>query len=112
MEVVPKDPHSCVSHSIKPTEEMFYLEHANEKIVCPDIDGFYPASVTPTVKWYLVRWTCFGSRGIAVKAMVGMRAMGLCFSLPSDETINEAFLILIALFPFSSRVKLLFLERN
>ncbi|XP_064020807.1 interleukin-1 receptor accessory protein isoform X3 [Pogoniulus pusillus] len=53
LEVVPKDPHSCVSHSIKPTEEMFYLEHANEKIVCPDIDGFYPASVIPTVKWYL-----------------------------------------------------------
>ncbi|XP_063264120.1 interleukin-1 receptor accessory protein-like isoform X1 [Prinia subflava] len=53
LEVVPKDQHSCVSHSIKPTEEMFYLEHANQKITCPDIDGFYPASVTPTVKWYL-----------------------------------------------------------
>ncbi|XP_040469044.1 interleukin-1 receptor accessory protein isoform X1 [Falco naumanni] len=52
LEVVPKDQHSCVSHSIKPTEEMFYLEHASE-IVCPDIDGFYPASVTPTIKWYL-----------------------------------------------------------
>ncbi|XP_009080616.1 PREDICTED: interleukin-1 receptor accessory protein [Acanthisitta chloris] len=53
LEVVPKDQQSCVSHSIKPTEEMFYLEHANQKIICPDIDGFYPASVTPTVKWYL-----------------------------------------------------------
>ncbi|XP_071608400.1 interleukin-1 receptor accessory protein isoform X1 [Heliangelus exortis] len=53
LEVVPKDQHSCVSHSIKPTEEMFYLEHTNEKIICPDIDGFYPASVTPSVKWYL-----------------------------------------------------------
>ncbi|XP_068020164.1 interleukin-1 receptor accessory protein isoform X4 [Melanerpes formicivorus] len=53
LEVVPKDPDSCVSHLIKPTEEVFYLEHANEKIVCPDIDGFYPATVTPTVKWYL-----------------------------------------------------------
>ncbi|XP_041261953.1 interleukin-1 receptor accessory protein isoform X1 [Onychostruthus taczanowskii] len=53
LEVVPKDQHSCVSHSIKPMEEMFYLEHANQKITCPDIDGFYPASVTPTVKWYL-----------------------------------------------------------
>ncbi|CAN8190679.1 unnamed protein product [Coccothraustes coccothraustes] len=53
LEVVPKDQHSCVSHSIKPTEEMFYLEHANQKITCPDIDGFYPAGVTPTVKWYL-----------------------------------------------------------
>ncbi|XP_069648511.1 interleukin-1 receptor accessory protein isoform X4 [Haliaeetus albicilla] len=53
LEVVPKDQHSCVSHSIKPIEEMFYLEHYHEKIICPDIDGFYPASVTPTVKWYL-----------------------------------------------------------
>ncbi|XP_050164198.1 interleukin-1 receptor accessory protein isoform X3 [Myiozetetes cayanensis] len=53
LEVVPKDQHSCVSSSIKPTEEMFYLEHTNQKIICPDIDGFYPASVTPTVKWYL-----------------------------------------------------------
>uniref|UniRef100_A0A8B9EES7 Interleukin-1 receptor accessory protein n=1 Tax=Anser cygnoides TaxID=8845 RepID=A0A8B9EES7_ANSCY len=52
LEVVPKDQDSCVSHSIKPTEQKFYLEHANEKIICPDIDGFYPASVTPTVKWY------------------------------------------------------------
>ncbi|XP_010144907.1 PREDICTED: interleukin-1 receptor accessory protein [Eurypyga helias] len=52
LEVVPKDKGSCVSHSVKPTEMMFYLEHANERITCPDIDGFYPASVTPTVKWY------------------------------------------------------------
>ncbi|XP_046754468.1 interleukin-1 receptor accessory protein isoform X3 [Gallus gallus] len=52
LEVVPKDQGSCVSHSIKPVEQMFYLEYANEKITCPDIDGFYPASVTPTVKWY------------------------------------------------------------
>ncbi|XP_053930249.1 interleukin-1 receptor accessory protein isoform X3 [Cuculus canorus] len=52
LEVVAKDHQSCVSHSIKPTEEMFYLEHFNEKIICPAIDGFYPASVTPTVKWY------------------------------------------------------------
>ncbi|PKK20928.1 interleukin 1 receptor accessory protein [Columba livia] len=52
LEVVAKDPHSCVSHSIKPAEQMLYLEDADEKIICPDIDGFYPAGVTPTVKWY------------------------------------------------------------
>uniref|UniRef100_A0A8B9T8I9 Interleukin 1 receptor accessory protein n=1 Tax=Anas platyrhynchos TaxID=8839 RepID=A0A8B9T8I9_ANAPL len=57
LEVVSKDQDSCVSHSIKPTEQKFYLEHANEKIICPDIDGFFPASVTPTVKWYQVRST-------------------------------------------------------
>lgn len=53
-----------MSQAIKPIEEMFYLEHTNEKIVCPDIDGFYPASVTPTVKWYLVRRTHLGSGGM------------------------------------------------
>ncbi|XP_073215134.1 interleukin-1 receptor accessory protein isoform X6 [Lepidochelys kempii] len=52
LEVVQKDQTSCVSQSIKPTEELFYLEHTNEKIICPDIDGFYPPSVTPTVNWY------------------------------------------------------------
>ncbi|KFU84276.1 Interleukin-1 receptor accessory protein, partial [Chaetura pelagica] len=52
LEVVPKDQHSCVSHSVKPTEQMFYLEDTSE-IICPDIDGFYPASITPTVQWYL-----------------------------------------------------------
>lgn len=55
LEVVQKDQFSCVSHSIKPTEQLFYLEYTNEKIICPDIDGFYPPSVTPTVNWYRVR---------------------------------------------------------
>ncbi|XP_042699797.2 interleukin-1 receptor accessory protein isoform X1 [Chrysemys picta bellii] len=52
LEVVQKDQDSCVSQSIKPTEELFYLEHTNEKIICPDIDGFYPPSIKPTVHWY------------------------------------------------------------
>ncbi|KAM9126720.1 interleukin-1 receptor accessory protein [Pangshura tecta] len=52
LEVVQKDQTSCVSQSIKPTEELFYLEHTNEKIICPDIDGFFPPSVSPTVNWY------------------------------------------------------------
>ncbi|XP_038272005.1 interleukin-1 receptor accessory protein isoform X4 [Dermochelys coriacea] len=52
LEVVQKDQTSCISQSIKPTEELFYLEHTNEKIICPDIDGFYPPSVMPTVNWY------------------------------------------------------------
>ncbi|XP_074860315.1 interleukin-1 receptor accessory protein [Carettochelys insculpta] len=52
LEVVQKDQGSCISQSIKPTEELFYLDHAYETIVCPDIDGFYPPSVTPTVNWY------------------------------------------------------------
>ncbi|XP_044885886.1 interleukin-1 receptor accessory protein isoform X1 [Mauremys mutica] len=52
LEVVQKDQTSCVSQSIKPTEELFYLEHTNGKIICPDIDGFYPPSVRPTVNWY------------------------------------------------------------
>nr|XP_025034238.1 interleukin-1 receptor accessory protein isoform X1 [Pelodiscus sinensis] len=52
LEVVQKDQNSCVSQSIKPTEQLLYLEYTNEKIVCPDIDGFYPPSITPTVNWY------------------------------------------------------------
>ncbi|OXB62992.1 hypothetical protein ASZ78_006394 [Callipepla squamata] len=56
LEVVTKDQGSCVSHSIKPAEQMFYMEYANEKIVCPDIDGFYPVGVTPTIKWYQGSW--------------------------------------------------------
>ncbi|XP_014462600.1 interleukin-1 receptor accessory protein isoform X3 [Alligator mississippiensis] len=52
LEVVQKDPGSCVSRAIKPMEEMFYLEHANEVIPCPDIDGFYPPSAKPAIKWY------------------------------------------------------------
>uniref|UniRef100_A0A8C8SJB6 Interleukin 1 receptor accessory protein n=1 Tax=Pelusios castaneus TaxID=367368 RepID=A0A8C8SJB6_9SAUR len=52
LEVVQKDHLSCVSQSIIPPKELFYLEYTNEKIMCPDIDGFYPPSVTPTVNWY------------------------------------------------------------
>ncbi|XP_019359027.1 PREDICTED: interleukin-1 receptor accessory protein isoform X3 [Gavialis gangeticus] len=52
LEVVQKDPGFCISHAIKPMEEMFYLEHAHEIIPCPDIDGFYPPSAKPTIKWY------------------------------------------------------------
>ncbi|XP_019388459.1 PREDICTED: interleukin-1 receptor accessory protein isoform X2 [Crocodylus porosus] len=52
LEVVQKDPGFCVSRAIKPMEEMFYLEHAHEVIPCPDIDGFYPPSAKPTIKWY------------------------------------------------------------
>lgn len=66
---------------------MFYMEHANEKIICPDIDGFYSPSVTPTVKWYFVRRTFVlsGQWGkcsvVSEKAMVGMRIMELHFSV-------------------------------
>lgn len=61
---------------------MFYLEHANEKIICPDIDGFYPANVIPTVKWYLVRKTysviCECSV-VSEKAKAVIRIMELSF---------------------------------
>lgn len=69
---------------------MFYLEYANEKIVCPDIDGFYPASVTPTIKWYQVRstfviiWAEGGLGVVSEKAVSEVRTTELYFSLSSD----------------------------
>lgn len=64
---------------------MFYLEYANEKITCPDIDGFYPASVTPSVKWYQVRctfviiWAVGGFGVVSEKTVCEVRAMGVYF---------------------------------
>uniref|UniRef100_A0A8D0H1D8 Interleukin 1 receptor accessory protein n=1 Tax=Sphenodon punctatus TaxID=8508 RepID=A0A8D0H1D8_SPHPU len=52
LEVVQKDPGFCVSRAIKPREELFYLQYTNQKIVCPDIDGFYAPSVKPVIHWY------------------------------------------------------------
>ncbi|XP_069473546.1 interleukin-1 receptor accessory protein isoform X2 [Ambystoma mexicanum] len=52
LEVLQKDPGSCVSQSAKP--ELVELRSGHlEVMTCPDIDGFYPPNVTPTVTWYL-----------------------------------------------------------
>ncbi|XP_061493608.1 interleukin-1 receptor accessory protein isoform X2 [Rhineura floridana] len=52
LEVVNKDPGSCVSQAIKPEEVLMYLDSTNKNLTCPDVQGFYPASIKPTVRWY------------------------------------------------------------
>ncbi|XP_048362445.1 interleukin-1 receptor accessory protein isoform X2 [Sphaerodactylus townsendi] len=51
LEVVNKDPGSCVSQAVKPDTVMRYLEHTNVKLTCPDVDGFLPAGTKPKVQW-------------------------------------------------------------
>ncbi|KAM4771530.1 interleukin-1 receptor accessory protein [Rhinophrynus dorsalis] len=52
LEILQKDPGSCSSEAEKPNVVEFPLEYT-ETLTCPDTDGFFPANVTPTVKWYL-----------------------------------------------------------
>ncbi|XP_053314501.1 interleukin-1 receptor accessory protein isoform X2 [Spea bombifrons] len=52
LEVLRKDPSSCVSQAEKPLLVELPLEH-REILTCPDTDGYFPANVTPTVNWYL-----------------------------------------------------------
>nr|XP_056706064.1 interleukin-1 receptor accessory protein [Euleptes europaea] len=53
LDVVNKDPGSCVSQFVKPDNLMFYLEHTNVNLKCPDVDGFFPAGVKPKVQWLM-----------------------------------------------------------
>nr|XP_033814908.1 interleukin-1 receptor accessory protein isoform X2 [Geotrypetes seraphini] len=52
LEVIEKDTNSCVSQQAKVETVEFPLEHA-EHLNCPDIEGFYPSTVQPTVSWYM-----------------------------------------------------------
>lgn len=56
LEVVHKDPGSCVSRAVKPEEVVFYLEYTNVNLTCPDVVGLYPAGTLLKVQWYMVRW--------------------------------------------------------
>lgn len=92
---------------------MFYLEYANEKITCPDIDGFYPASVTPTVKWYQVRstfviiWAVEGFGVVSEKAMCEVKTTQLYFRVcPVIKLLKLVKLQTELCFQMSSRVKL------
>ncbi|XP_075427156.1 interleukin-1 receptor accessory protein isoform X2 [Ascaphus truei] len=51
-EVLQKDPGSCVSQAEKSDVVEFPLQHIG-KLPCPDTEGYFPANVTPTVKWYM-----------------------------------------------------------
>ncbi|XP_028360929.1 interleukin-1 receptor accessory protein isoform X1 [Phyllostomus discolor] len=51
LEVVQKD--SCFNSPMKVPVHKLYIEYSVQKITCPNIDGFFPPSVTPTVTWYM-----------------------------------------------------------
>ncbi|KAL8188312.1 UNVERIFIED_CONTAM: Interleukin-1 receptor accessory protein [Gekko kuhli] len=52
LEVVNKDPGSCVSGAVEPDNVMLYLEHIHVNLTCPDVDGYFPAGVKPKVQWF------------------------------------------------------------
>ncbi|XP_069068885.1 interleukin-1 receptor accessory protein isoform X2 [Pleurodeles waltl] len=52
LEVLQKEPGSCASQWAKPESIQFPSGHL-EVLTCPDIDGYYPVNVTPSVTWYL-----------------------------------------------------------
>ncbi|XP_023407395.2 interleukin-1 receptor accessory protein isoform X3 [Loxodonta africana] len=50
LEVVQKD--RCFKSPMKLPVHRLYLEHSLQKITCPNVDGFFPSNVKPTVTWY------------------------------------------------------------
>ncbi|KAM6223373.1 interleukin-1 receptor accessory protein isoform 2-T2 [Rhynchocyon petersi] len=50
LEVVQKD--RCFKSPMKLPVYRLYLEHGLQKITCPNVDGFFPSNVKPTVTWY------------------------------------------------------------
>ncbi|XP_062833011.1 interleukin-1 receptor accessory protein isoform X2 [Anolis carolinensis] len=53
LEVVNKDPGSCVSQAVKPEEVLLYLSYTNINLTCPDVEGFSPANVQPKFNWFM-----------------------------------------------------------
>ncbi|XP_015991819.1 interleukin-1 receptor accessory protein isoform X5 [Rousettus aegyptiacus] len=51
LEVVQKD--SCFNSPMKVPVHRLFLEYGVQKITCPNVDGFFPSSVKPTVTWYM-----------------------------------------------------------
>lgn len=52
LEVVQKD--SCFNSSMKLPLHKLYIEYGVQKITCPNVDGFFPSTVKPTITWYMV----------------------------------------------------------
>ncbi|KAG8515815.1 Interleukin-1 receptor accessory protein [Galemys pyrenaicus] len=50
LEVVQKD--NCFRSPMKLPVHRIYLEYGVQKISCPNVDGFFPSSVKPTITWY------------------------------------------------------------
>nr|XP_016852420.1 PREDICTED: interleukin-1 receptor accessory protein isoform X1 [Anolis carolinensis] len=53
LEVVNKDPGSCISQAVKPEEVLLYLSYTNINLTCPDVEGFSPANVQPKFNWFM-----------------------------------------------------------
>ncbi|XP_008007716.3 interleukin-1 receptor accessory protein isoform X2 [Chlorocebus sabaeus] len=51
LEVVQKD--SCFNSPMKLPVHKLYLEYGIQKITCPNVDGYFPSSVKPTITWYM-----------------------------------------------------------
>uniref|UniRef100_A0A8C6RUQ6 Interleukin-1 receptor accessory protein n=3 Tax=Nannospalax galili TaxID=1026970 RepID=A0A8C6RUQ6_NANGA len=50
LEVVQKD--SCFKSPMKLAVHKLYIEDGIHRITCPNVDGYFPSSVKPTVTWY------------------------------------------------------------
>ncbi|KAM6442837.1 interleukin-1 receptor accessory protein isoform 2-T5 [Liasis olivaceus] len=53
LEVVNKDPGSCVSQAVKPDDVLMYSDAVKENLTCPDVESFYPPGLKPKVRWYM-----------------------------------------------------------
>ncbi|XP_070609952.1 interleukin-1 receptor accessory protein isoform X2 [Erythrolamprus reginae] len=52
LEVVHKDPGSCLSQAVKPEEVLMYYDRVKQNLTCPDVESFIPAGLQPQVRWY------------------------------------------------------------
>ncbi|XP_077146416.1 interleukin-1 receptor accessory protein isoform X1 [Ranitomeya variabilis] len=68
LEVLKKDPDSCVSID-KAAEAVTFPLEENRSLTCPDTEGYYQSDVTPIVNWYM---NC-----ALVKGFVGRHPDGL-----------------------------------
>ncbi|XP_025032385.1 interleukin-1 receptor accessory protein-like isoform X1 [Python bivittatus] len=53
LEVVNKDPGSCVSQAVKPDDVLMYSNAVKQNLSCPDVESFYPPGLKPKVRWYM-----------------------------------------------------------
>lgn len=65
LEVVQKD--SCFNSPMRLPVHRLYIEEGIHNITCPNVDGYFPSSVKPSVTWYKVRKL---GRGVVVVFMV------------------------------------------
>ncbi|XP_015683889.1 interleukin-1 receptor accessory protein, partial [Protobothrops mucrosquamatus] len=52
LEVVSKDPGSCLSQAVKPEVVLMYFDTVKQNLTCPELGSFLPAGLEPQVRWY------------------------------------------------------------